>query len=84
MATETQIHAIPIWLLREYLEEVGGEVVADDYVVGDGWQAKLEKMPPREIGSLRVGIVQINLEGSSAALDEMLPELEKRTMRAGA
>ena len=84
MATETQLHAIPLWLLREYLEEVGGEAVADDQVVGDGWQAKLEKMPPREIGSLRVGIVQITLDGSSEALAEVLPELEKRTMRAGA
>lgn len=84
MATETQLHAIPLWLLREYLEEVGGQAVADDMVVGNGWQAKLEKQPPRQVGSLRVGIVKITLEGSPAALAEMLPELEKRTMRAGA
>jgi hypothetical protein len=84
MVTETQLHAIPLWLLREYLEELGGEAVADDHVVGDGWEARLEKMPPRQVGSLRVGIVQITLEGSSAALDELLPEFEKKTMRAGA
>ncbi len=84
MATETQLHAIPIWLLREYLEELGGEAVEDDLIVGDGWQARLEKQPPRQVGSLRVGIVQIVLEGSSEALDALLPEFEKRTMRAGA
>lgn len=84
MVSETQLHAIPLWLLREYLEELGGEAVAEDLVVGDGWQARLEKQPPRQVGSLRVGIVQITLEGSPDAMADLLPELEKRTMRAGA
>jgi len=84
MATETQAHAIPLWLLREYLEELGGEAVAEDRVVGDGWLASLEKMAPREVGSLRVGIVQVIIEGSSAALESLLPEFEKKTLRAGA
>ncbi|MFN2134912.1 MAG: hypothetical protein ACK2UK_03105 [Candidatus Promineifilaceae bacterium] len=82
--TETQLHAIPLWLLREYLVELGGEAVADDRVVGDGWQAVLEKQPMRQLGSLRVGIVQIVLEGTADALAVLLPELEKKTMRAGA
>jgi len=84
VATETQLHAIPLWLLREYLVEMGGQAVAEDLVIGDDWRAKLEKQPPRQIGSLRVGIVKITLEGSSAALGEVLPQLEKKTMRAGA
>ena len=84
MATETQLHAIPLWLLREYLVEVGGQAMADELVVGDEWQAILEKQPPRQVGSLQVGIVKITVEGTPAALGEMLPQLEKRTMRAGA
>lgn len=84
MASETQLHAIPLWLLREYLEELGGEAVADDQVVGDGWQARLVKQPPRQVGSLRVGIVQILLEGTAEALAALLPQLEKKTLRAGA
>ncbi|MFN2141383.1 MAG: hypothetical protein ACK2U5_12925 [Candidatus Promineifilaceae bacterium] len=60
MATETQLHAIPLWLLREYLVETGGQAVAEDLVIGDDWRAKLEKQPPRQIGSLRVGIVENN------------------------
>lgn len=84
MATETQLHGIPLWLLREYLEELDGEAVAEDLVVGDGWQAKLEKMAPRQVGSLRVGIVQVTLEGSAEALEDLLPQFEKKTMRAGA
>jgi len=84
MATETQLHAIPLWLLREYLEELGGESMADGRIIGQEWQAKLEKMPPRKLGSLRVGIVQVTLEGDSETLDNLLPEFEKKTMRAGA
>lgn len=84
MATEKQLHSIPLWLLREYLEELGGEIQADDLVVGDGWEARLEKQPPRQVGSLRVGIVLITLDGSQEALDDLRPRLEKITLRAGA
>ena len=84
MAAVTQLHAIPLWLLREYLEELGGEALADNHVVGDGWEAELEKMPPRQVGSLRVGIVQITIMGSPEKLEVLLPDFEKRTMRAGA
>ncbi len=84
MASNRQLHAIPLWLLREYLEELGGEAVAEDRVIGDGWQAKLNKKPPRQTGSLRVGIVEVVFEGSDEALDALLPGYEKKTMRAGA
>ncbi len=84
MAAETQLHAVPLWLLREYLEELGGQAESEERVIGDGWQATLQKMSPRQTGSLRVGIVQISLEGSPEALDELKPRLEQRTMRAGA
>jgi hypothetical protein len=84
MVTETQLHAIPLWLLREYLEELGGEAESDVYVVGDGWDARLEKQEPRQVGSLRVGIVQVTFQGTDAALQDLLPEFNKKTLRAGA
>jgi hypothetical protein len=84
VATETQLHSIPLWLLREYLEELGGVARAEDHVTGEGWEARLEKQAPRQVGSLRVGIVQITLDGSQEALDQLRPRLEKITLRAGA
>lgn len=84
METETQVHAIPLWLLREYLVELGGEAQENDVVAGDGWQATLAKQEPRRVGSLEVGIVQIILEGTPAALDDLRPRLEKMTLRGGA
>ena len=79
-----ETHSIPLWLLREYLEELGGTAENDNYVVGDAWTAALTKMEPRKVGSLRVGQVKIEFEGESAALDQLKVQFHKKTMRAGA
>ncbi len=84
MVTEIYIHAIPLWLLREYLEELGGQALSETEVVGDGWQVALEKLPDRRLGSLRIGLVQLTLQGEEAALARLKPGLDRKTMRAGA
>jgi hypothetical protein len=78
------VHSIPLWLLREYLEDLGGVVQTDESIVGDGWQARIEQLPPVQIGSLRVGRVELRLKGSQEALDALRPPLQCKTMRAGA
>jgi len=50
MVTEVYIHAIPLWLLREYLEELGGQALSETEVAGDGWRVALEKLPDRRLG----------------------------------
>jgi molybdopterin synthase sulfur carrier subunit len=84
MARETQLHGIPLWLLREYLEDLGGVSESDILLNGPGWQAHLRQLPPVEIGSLRVGRVEVELHGSQEALDTLRPLLHSKTMRAGA
>lgn len=84
MATETQLHGIPLWLLREYLEDLGGIAQSDTMLKGDDWQAYLRQLPPVVIGSLRVGRVELELHGSQEALDVLRPLLHNKTMRAGA
>ncbi len=84
MITETFIHAIPLWLLREYLEELGGTAESETIVAGEGWRAELTKLPDRHIGSLRVGLVQLTLVGEEDALARLRPRLDRKTMRAGA
>lgn len=79
-----ETHSIPLWLLREYLEELGGTAETDTYLVGDGWTAMLTKMEPRKVGSLRVGQVKIEFEGAPDALDQLKIQFHKKTMRAGA
>lgn len=84
MVTETQVHGIPLWLLRAYLEDLGGVVQNEELLLGDEWEARLRLLPPVAIGSLRVGRVEVELRGSREALDQLLPRLHNKTMRAGA
>lgn len=79
-----EIHSIPLWLLREYLEELGGTAKNETVVVGDGWTAVLTKMEPRHVGSLRVGQVKIEFEGQPDTLAALQTQFHKKTMRAGA
>lgn len=79
-----QIRGIPLWLLREYLEELGGTAVSETEVRGEGWTITLAKMEPFTIGSLRVGQVMMEIHGEDEAIALLNPQLEKKTMRAGA
>lgn len=83
MATEVFVYGIPLWLLREYLEELGGHATGDNIVEGEGWRAELTKLPDRQIGSLRVGRVELRLTGEPEALDGLRPGLDRKTLRAG-
>ena len=79
-----EIHAIPLWLLRDYLAEVGGSVETENRVAGEGWTAVLTKIEPRHVGSLRVGQVKIEFSGQPDALTHIRTQFHKKTMRAGA
>jgi hypothetical protein len=79
-----ETHSIPLWLLRDYLTEVGGVAEDDNRVAGVGWTAVLTKLAPRHVGSLRVGQVKIEFEGEADALEQMRIQFHKKTMRAGA
>lgn len=83
MITEVFVHGIPLWLLREYLEELGGRAHGESLVEGDGWRAELTVLPPRQIGSLRVGRVELRLTGEPEALAALRPGLDRKTLRAG-
>jgi hypothetical protein len=80
---ERELRSLPAWLLRAYLEELGGRVTSDDCICGDGWQARLEQMEDYAIGSLRVGQVRLIWKGNDRALQEVWPRLEQKLARAG-
>lgn len=78
-----EIRGIPLWLLRDYLLELGGESQADGAIAGQGWQARLQQIEDFQLGSLRVGQVALVLEVEAGAEDNILPALEKKLLRAG-
>jgi hypothetical protein len=79
-----ETHSIPLWLLRDYLVDLGGQAETENRVVGEGWTAVLTKLEPKKVGSLRVGQVRIEFEGLPDALKQLQTQFHKKTMRAGA
>ena len=65
MAVEREVRGIPLWLIREYLEELGGTPRGEDAADGDGWSGRLEQIEDFTIGSLAIGQVRITLEGDA-------------------
>jgi hypothetical protein len=79
-----EIRGIPFFLIREYLEDLGGRSVGESRVEGPGWQADLERMEPFRIGSLSVGQTRLVLEIEDQLADEFMERFELKTLRAGA
>jgi len=79
-----EIRGIPFFLLREYLEELGGTSTNEHRVEGPGWQAELVKMEPFRIGSLSVGQTRLILEIEDPLADEFMERFALKTLRAGA
>lgn len=80
---EREIRGIPLWLLAEYLVDFGGQETEPGHVQGDGWEASLTQLEDFRVGSLAVGQVRIEVEGSPESMALLLPQLEKKLLRAG-
>ena len=84
MVTYTrELRSMPLWLLREYMEELGGHALTETQINGDGWHAELERMEDYSIGSLRVGQVRLTWTGDEQAQRDTWPKLEQKLARAG-
>ena len=83
------LRGIPRWLLRRYLEDLGGQADAayglteEDRLHGDGWAATLVQIEDYRIGSLSSGQVQLTVTGETAAVAALLAALEPRLFRGG-
>lgn len=81
------MRGIPLWLLREYLEELGGvtegEAEGAALVRGAGWQAQLTRLAPWQLGALSIGQVRVELEIEDDLAEAFVARLAKKTMRAG-
>lgn len=78
-----EMRGIPYFLLKEYLQELGGELTAEDTVAGEGWSVQLERMEPFRIGSLEVGQTRLTMELRDDVADDFLERFRLKTFRAG-
>ena len=78
-----EIRGIPFFLLKEYLQEMGGEVVEDDLIQSPGWIVHLYRMEPFRLGSLEVGQTRLKIRIEDDLVDDFFEQLNKKTLRAG-
>ena len=78
-----EMRGIPLWLLREYLQEIGGRVGAEGRISGNGWIANLAQLEDYRVGSLHVGQVRLEIEATQDAWVKIHQGLEKKLLRAG-
>jgi len=79
-----EMRGIPYFLLKEYLEEMGGTIVNEDQVQAPGWSVKLTKMEPFRLGSLSVGQTRLEIDIEEHLVDDFMETFGKKTLRAGA
>lgn len=79
-----EMRGIPQFLLKEYLQEMGGNPDGEDIIRAEGWSVHLERMEPFRLGSLSVGQTRLTIEIEDHLVDEFLARFGKKTLRAGA
>jgi hypothetical protein len=76
-------YGVPLWLMKEYLAQLGAAEGPDGRFEAPGWQALLEPAPWKTIGSLRVGGTRATFSGDAAVLAALFERLHWKTMRGG-
>ncbi len=81
---EQSIRAVPLWLMEQYLTELGGERNHAGEIHGDGWRARLTQQEDHQVESLSVGQIHLELKGEDGAIQQVWEQLEPKLQRAGA
>ena len=78
-----EMRGIPFFLLKEYLVDMGGEVIDENHVQGPGWNVTLTRMEPFHLGSLSIGQALLEIEIEDDLVDEFMEIFNLKTWRAG-
>lgn len=78
-----EMRGIPFFLLKEYLQELGGTEVEENLMRGQGWTVRLEKMEPFRLFSLTVGQTRLTAELEEAVAEDFIERFRMKTLRAG-
>jgi hypothetical protein len=78
-----EMRGIPYFLLKEYLQEMGGTLIEENFIQGEGWSVRLERMEPFRLFSLSVGQTRLTVEMEDQVADDFIEQFRKKTLRAG-
>ncbi len=80
---DRQVHGVPLWLMRDYLVDLGGVPQEEGFVVGEGWEATYQRVEDFRLGSLVIGVVHLRITGEEGALAKLMWDLELKLLRGG-
>jgi hypothetical protein len=80
---EWELHGLPLRLVMEYLQELGGQISAEGRASGPGWTASVQKIEDFQLGSIRLGRLRLLLEAEPQLMETFLPALENKLRRGG-
>jgi hypothetical protein len=83
VSREWDVHGMPLRLVQEYLQELGGQITAEDQVAGPGWVVRVRKIEDFQLGSIRLGQLHLKLEADAPVMETFLPALERKLQRGG-
>ena len=87
MKRKKEFRGISMRLARNYLESLGGTIIDDDTVEGDGWRAELSAEKVAIGPSLELTEVTVAFETDEAfgeeAFEELVEDFSRKAMRAG-
>ena len=78
-----EMRGIPFFLLKEYLQEMGGKETEENFIQGEGWSVRLERMEPFRLFSLSVGQTRLTVDMEDDVVDDFTERFRKKTLRAG-
>jgi hypothetical protein len=78
-----EMRGIPSFMLKEYLKDLGGSLVDENLVRGEGWSVLLEPMEPFRLGSLVVGQTRLTMVLEDQIAEDFQQRFFKKTLRAG-
>lgn len=80
---EKLYRSLPLWLAREYLEEIGGVAENENFVQGENWSAALSTSESIGIGVLRISQLRVVFRSAPEVSDTIIAAFEKKALRAG-
>jgi hypothetical protein len=83
MQVEREYHGIPLKIISDYLVELGGTIIREDYLGGEGWSATLREGEPFALGALRFDTVHVHFKGDPTVLKRLLAVFDLKMVRAG-
>lgn len=80
---EREYHAVPTWVILEYLTALGSIAIGEGLVRGNDWRAMYCVGETVMFGKTRVGTVRVEFDGEAAALEPILAAFDLKMVRLG-